>query len=86
VGSIPNGSAPRQACTRQISKLCYRAAPEGASFSRMLCATYKTLKKNLGKSLLSDCGMFGVSTLIGSFFNPAIEISVIIRYVYYYLD
>jgi hypothetical protein len=31
MGSIPNGSAPLQACARQISKLRYRAAPEGAS-------------------------------------------------------
>jgi hypothetical protein len=32
MGSIPNGSAPLQACARQIFKLRYRAAPEGASF------------------------------------------------------
>ena len=30
MGSIPNGSAPLQACARQIFKLRYRAAPEGA--------------------------------------------------------
>ena len=31
MGSIPNGSAPLQACARQIYKLHYQAAPEGAS-------------------------------------------------------
>jgi hypothetical protein len=31
MGSIPNGSAPLQACARQILKLHHRAAPEGAS-------------------------------------------------------
>ena len=32
MGSIPNGSAPLQACARLIFILRYRAAPEGASF------------------------------------------------------
>ncbi len=48
MGSIPNGSAPLQACARQIFKLRYRAAPEGASSS-----IYMKLWKMLKLILLS---------------------------------
>jgi hypothetical protein len=44
MGSIPNGSAPLQACARQIFKLRYRAAPEGASSYCPLRVTFTLVR------------------------------------------